>query len=330
MPNANEGQPTEPLAEVAGLRHASRHVVRELGMLQDTFAPADVTHTQCHALLELSASGPLTVGELAERLRLDKSVVSRGLAVLHTRSLVGTAAAADRRQKPYAIAAPGRTVVAKIHAVADGQVDRALRTLAPAERATVCEGMALYAKALARARVAQRITMRPMTARDDRAVAQIIRTVMTEHGATGAGFAIHDPEVACMSEAYGGTAPGPSAYFVLDDGGDVVGGAGYAPLTGGDVHTCELRKMYLLPTTRGLGIGRRLLMHTLDAARDAGYQRCYLETMATMQRARSLYASVGFVPLPAAEGATGHHGCDAWYALDLAPAINRADAASPG
>jgi putative acetyltransferase len=55
----------------------------------------------------------------------------------------------------------------------------------------------------------------------------------------------------------------------------------------------------------------------LDAAFDAGYTRCYLETMATMQRARALYESFGFERLPKPQGATGHFGCDAWYAKDL-------------
>jgi putative acetyltransferase len=104
---------------------------------------------------------------------------------------------------------------------------------------------------------------------------------------------------------------------VLDDAGIVVGGAGFAPLRDGPRETCELRKMYLRPQTRGTGLGRRLLAHVLDAARRAGYERCYNETMATMQRARALYESFGFEKLPGPRGATGHFGCDAWYARDL-------------
>ena len=301
--------------EVQPLRQAAREVVRELGMLQDRFAPADVTHTQCHALLELSAAGVLTAGELASRLRVDKSVVSRTLRPLSERGLLTSSRGADRREKPVGLSKAGRRVVERIHAAAGEQVDRALRLLPPADRQTVLSGMVLYAKALTRARVAQRIAIRPIEARDDRAVAQIIRAEMTEHGASGAGFAIHDPEVACMSEAY--ARDGGAQYFVLDDDGTIVGGAGFGALAGGPPGTCELRKMYLLPATRGLGVGRRLLVHTLLAARDAGYTRCYLETMATMHRARALYAAVGFAPLPAHEGATGHHGCDAWYARSL-------------
>ncbi len=169
-------------------------------------------------------------------------------------------------------------------------------------------------------------SFRPIEPRDDAAVAAIIRQVMTEHGASGPGFAIHDPEVAAMSAAY---LPPRAGYFVIEDvpgaGCDgerrqVVGGGGFAPLAGGDERTCELRKMYFLPHLRGRGLGRALLAHVLDAARRAGYARCYLETLASMQRARRLYEAAGFTRLCGPEGATGHFGCDAWYALELVPA----------
>lgn len=159
--------------------------------------------------------------------------------------------------------------------------------------------------------------IRSLTADDDVAVASIIVDVMTEHGAVGSGFAISDPEVACMSRHYGPGVEPPASYFVVDDGHAVLGGAGFAKLVGGPEGTCELRKMYFRPQLRGTGMGRRLLVHVLDAAREAGYTRCYLETLATMARARALYESFGFVRLDKPEGATGHFGCDAWYAIDL-------------
>jgi putative acetyltransferase len=309
---------SEVLPEVAPLRQASREVVRELGMLEDTFSPASVTHTQCHALVELERHGVLGVSELAAILRLDKSAVSRAIGPLLERKLVTMKTPADdRRRRVLGLSAAGRRLVARVHVAADARVDDALRQLGDGDRAAVVEGMRIYARALQRARVQARVKIRPITSADDAVVAEIIRTVMTEHGASGPGFAIHDPEVARMSAHYDPRARPPAIYFVLDDAGIVVGGAGFAPLAAGDARTCELRKMYLRPQTRGSGLGRRLLAHVLEAARQAGYVRCYLETMATMLRARALYESVGFRKLPAPEGATGHFGCDAWYARDL-------------
>ncbi|MFM7065261.1 MAG: GNAT family N-acetyltransferase [Gammaproteobacteria bacterium] len=157
--------------------------------------------------------------------------------------------------------------------------------------------------------------LRPIEAADDPAVARIIRTVMPEFGANGPGFAINDPEVDGMSLAY--AAPRHAYLVVVDDAGTVVGGAGYAPLTGGDAGTCELRKMYFLSTARGHGTGERLLRQLLDGARSAGFRHCYLETLRGMDAAMRLYARCGFQPLSAPLGATGHFSCDRYYLREL-------------
>lgn len=145
-------------------------------------------------------------------------------------------------------------------------------------------------------------------------MARVIRAVMPEYGARGPGFAIEDAEVDAMSAAYAGPR---AAYFVLEVGGAVVGGGGMGPLWGGDEGTCELRKMYFLPAARGLGAGRELLGRCIEEARGRGYRRMYLETLTGMDAAQRLYERFGFTRLGAPLGATGHHGCDRWYALDL-------------
>lgn len=156
--------------------------------------------------------------------------------------------------------------------------------------------------------------LRPIEPRDDARVAAIIRAVMPEFGADGPGFAIHDPEVDHMSRAY--AAP-RCAYFVVELDGEVLGGAGIAPLEGGEGDTCELRKMYFLPALRGRGAGRAMIERCLDAARAHGFRRCYLETLKGMDAAQRLYERVGFRRISCAKGATGHHGCDTFYERDL-------------
>jgi putative acetyltransferase len=154
------------------------------------------------------------------------------------------------------------------------------------------------------------MTIRPIETRDDAAVAAIIRSVMTSFGASGPGFAIHDPEVNGMTAAYDRPR---ASYFVVEHEGRVIGGAGIAPLDGGDADTCELRKMYFLPEARGLGLGRAMLERCLDAARTHGYRRCYLETLTGMDAAQALYAKLGFVRIAGPRGATGHTSCDRFF-----------------
>jgi len=157
-------------------------------------------------------------------------------------------------------------------------------------------------------------TIRPIRREDDAAVASLIRTVMPEFGASGPGFAIHDPEVAAMSQAY--SAP-RSAYWVVELGGRICGGGGIAPLEGGDEDTCELRKMYFLPELRGRGAGRALIGLCLQRAREFGFRRCYLETLDGMHEAQKLYRAAGFEPLCAPMGSTGHFGCNTFFARAL-------------
>ncbi|HSM11304.1 MAG TPA: GNAT family N-acetyltransferase [Lysobacter sp.] len=157
-------------------------------------------------------------------------------------------------------------------------------------------------------------SIRPIAPGDDAAMAAVIRAVMPEFGAGGAGFAINDPEVDWMHRAY--SAP-RSAYFVVELGGAVIGGGGVAQLEGGDADTCELRKMYFLPAGRGLGAGAALMARCLDAARAFGYRRCYLETLHGMDAAMKLYERSGFHRIDAAMGNTGHGGCNTFYLREL-------------
>lgn len=137
---------------------------------------------------------------------------------------------------------------------------------------------------------------------------------MPEFGATGKGFAIHDGEVEDMYTAYNKPR---CRYFVCDSDKVIVGGGGIAPLEGGDEFTCELKKMYFLPSARGQGLGQEVLSQCLLAAREMGFRYCYLETFNTMKDAMKLYQKNGFIKIPGPLGNTGHFACDTFYQLDL-------------
>ena len=156
--------------------------------------------------------------------------------------------------------------------------------------------------------------IRPIEPSDNAAMAAIIRIVMPEFGADGPGFAIHDTEVDTMHQAY---AQPRCSYFVVERDGVVIGGGGIAPLEDGEPEVCELRKMYFLPTARGIGAGTAMMQRCLDAARAHGFKRCYLETLTGMDAAQALYRRSGFTMLCSAMGGTGHHGCDRYFIRDL-------------
>ena len=143
----------------------------------------------------------------------------------------------------------------------------------------------------------------------DNEICTIIKAVGAEFGAIGEGFGPSDLEVLAMSKHY--TEEKQSLYLVAMHHGKVVGGCGVAPFNGSS-QICELKKLFLLPEGRGLGLGKKLSEQCLNFAKRQGFQQCYLDTLASMQSAVALYSKLGFEHLSAPMAGTEHNGCDVW------------------
>jgi putative acetyltransferase len=159
------------------------------------------------------------------------------------------------------------------------------------------------------------IVIREIRQEDDHAIAKVIRDVLTEHNVPKVGTAYADPQLDFMFETYNKPR---SAYFVVTQNGNVVGGAGIARLENESAEICELQKMYFLGEMRGLGLGALMMEKCLLRAKEFGYKQCYLETMTYMEAARKLYQKTGFAYIDAPMGCTGHSACPVWMLKDLA------------
>jgi DNA-binding MarR family transcriptional regulator len=134
---------------VDDIRAASRQMVRELGFMDATVAATDYPPSAVHAILEIGMCGPMTSGQLAEYLHLEKSSVSRMVRKLvASGELKETSDNADARVKPLALTPKGRRTLAALHAFGRRQVGGALAQLSEADRRTVRDGLTLYARAL--------------------------------------------------------------------------------------------------------------------------------------------------------------------------------------
>ncbi|WP_372881991.1 GNAT family N-acetyltransferase [Psychromonas sp.] len=163
-----------------------------------------------------------------------------------------------------------------------------------------------------------RVEISPIQAVDDPVICNIIRTVGAEYGAVGEGFGPADPEVMNMSRYY--LPEQASLYLIARLDGEIVGGCGIAPFNNSKT-ICELRKLFLLPRARGLGIGKKLTGQCLDFAQAAGFKQCYLDTLANMDSAIGLYQKLGFAHLSSPLAGTIHGGCDVWMLKNLVPVV---------
>ena len=88
----------------------------------------------------------------------------------------------------------------------------------------------------------------------------------------------------------------PGGQLLLAYVGDALAGCG--GLRGlADVdyaNACEMKRLYVRPAFRGIGLGRTLAEALLDEARRAGYSVMLLDTLDEMESAREMYAALGF------------------------------------
>ena len=106
-------------------------------------------------------------------------------------------------------------------------------------------------------------------------------------------------------------------YYVIEEQNEVLGGAGIKQLSGCGEDICELQKMYFDPQIRGKGFGKILFDKCIEAARNLGYDTCYLESASQLKSAIKLYEMNGFEHLEGPMGNTGHVVCGVWMAKTL-------------
>ena len=105
--------------------------------------------------------------------------------------------------------------------------------------------------------------------------------------------------------------PGGMFEVVETVDGRIVGTVGLLAKADG---VCELRKMYLLPEARGMGLGKTMMDRVLRHARVHAFRRIELETAGVLVGAQALYERYGFTPI---ENARLSSRCDQAFALDL-------------
>lgn len=158
------------------------------------------------------------------------------------------------------------------------------------------------------------MNIRKIKKSDNKALATMLRTVLTEVGANSDGFAFADPQLDHMFEYY--EKQKGSYYVVENELGKIIGAAGIGELLG-EPNMIELQKMYFLPEARGIGLAQQLMSILIAEAKKMGFTACYIETIDSLKAAIKLYERNGFKHVPNACGNTGHFGCNVYMVKQL-------------
>jgi ribosomal protein S18 acetylase RimI-like enzyme len=100
-------------------------------------------------------------------------------------------------------------------------------------------------------------------------------------------------ELAQLATRYG---PPLGGLLIAYIGDAAAGCCAFRPLPETDhANACEMKRLYVSPAYRSMGLGHLLVEAVMDAARVAGYSCVLLDTLSEMEAARALYEEMGFV-----------------------------------
>lgn len=126
---------------------------------------------------------------------------------------------------------------------------------------------------------------------EDRVVVEDIFREYVHSPKADLGFQNFEAEFAALPGPYAA----PEGCVLLAWAADRVLGCAALRRVGADATCCELKRVYMRPAGRGIGLGRALVERMLQEARAAGYRRLCLDVLPEFTAAQALYESLGFV-----------------------------------
>jgi DNA-binding MarR family transcriptional regulator/GNAT superfamily N-acetyltransferase len=286
-------------AQVAAVREFNRFYTVAFGLLREGLHDTPYSLTEARLIFELARRDHTEVAALRAWLDIDAGYLSRLLARLEAGGLIARSKSPrDGRKQVIALTPAGRTVFAKLDALAAAQARTLLSGYRPDERDSLTGAMASIQQTIGRTPPAGGFVLRPPAPGDLGWVVQ--RNGALYHGEYG-WDASYEALVARVVADYAGRAgQDREAAWIADVGGRPAGCVFCMRKTG---TTAQLRLLLVEPWARGMGIGGRLVAECVAFARQAGYSEIVLWTNSVLHAARRIYQRAGFTPT----GSSPHH-----------------------
>ena len=290
-------------ALIGSVRQFNRTLTQRIGALDESFLSRGRPLGQARVLWEISPDGT-RVRVLRSRLGLDSGYLSRVLRGLETDGLIVTSAdPGDRRVRTVRLTEAGLAERAELDRRSDEQAAAILRPLTGRQRERLAAAMDEARRLLSASMIRVAVTHpRQPTAR------YCLRAYFTELSRRfDSGF---DPRQSLPADDRDLTPPA-GALLVATLSGEPVGCA--ALKYHGD-EPAEVKRMWVSPAARGLGLGRRLLTELEAQAAAHGVRTLRLETNRALTEAIGLYRSAGYQEVSAfSEERYAHH----WFEKHL-------------
>ncbi|MFC6599526.1 helix-turn-helix domain-containing GNAT family N-acetyltransferase [Kitasatospora paranensis] len=279
----------EPLM-IAQVRRFNRTVAQRIGALDDAYLARGRPLGQARLLWEIGEDGA-DVRSLRARLALDSGYLSRLLRALEADGLIEVeAGGSDGRVRTVRLTAAGRTERAGLDRSSDELAAAILAPLAPAQRTRLVGAMAEVERLLAASRLEIRVTDP-----GDPAARHCLQAYAAElAGRLDGGF---DPRLARPVDDADITAPAGLLLVAGLDGEPV--GCGALKFRREGTGWAEVKRVWISPAVRGLGLGRRLLGALESRAAAEGLRTLRLDTNRALTEAIGLYRAAGYREVPA-------------------------------
>jgi len=274
-------------AMVEQVRRFNRVVTEQVGALNDRFLGRPRPLGEARLLWEIGPGG-CEVRLLRSRLGIDSGYLSRLLRSLEAAGLVEVSPSpSDARIRVARLTRAGRRERAALDRRSDELAGSLLAALSTEQQKRLVGAM----REVERLLVAASLKITPVDPEHPDAQYCLAEYVAELNRRSARGF---DPSVGATALPHEVRPPAGQFYVAYLHGEPIGCGAvkhhSDAP--------AEIKRMWIAPQARGLGLGRRLL-ETLEAcARTGGARFAYIETSAVLTEALSLYRSTGWVEVP--------------------------------
>lgn len=269
------------------VRRFNRTVTERVGALNDSFLGRERPLGEARLLWEIGLDG-CEVRLLRARLQLDSGYLSRLLRSLETAALIEvTPSMNDRRIRVARLTAAGLAERAVLDERSDALARSLLAPLTPGQQARLVDAMGEVQRLLSAASV-EIVPVDPEHVDARYCLAEYVAELNSR---SERGF---DPLVGATALPHE-VRPPAGQFFVAYLHGEAIGCGAVKHNAGAPT---EIKRMWISPATRGLGLGRRLLRELEACAIAGGATDARLETSAILTEALNLYRSAGWREVP--------------------------------